>query len=287
MAKQSSPSLPQDNRLNIAVDEFKTSLNAQIEEGNRLMTKVKSELYSREFDNEYKVWNDYNFEFLKQSFHNPLNDQMNSYNQAGHSFLGLLGEIQGNPAQTLINTLEYKLNNLNSLLKRAGLFKSSIVTNEYAQRVTSDKPAGKEVFIVHGHDELAKVSLARFLEKLNLKPIILHEQSNAGKTIIEKIEAYTNVGFAVILYTECDLGGKDIESLHPRARQNVVFEHGFLMGKIGRSNVCALVKGQVETPGDISGVVYTTMDDGQAWHTKLALELKSSNYDIDMNKLYS
>ena len=65
-----------------------------------------------------------------------------------------------------------------------------------------------KVFIVHGHDELAKTEIARFIEKLNLIPIILHEQANSGKTIIEKIEEHSNVGFGVVLYTPCDVGSK-------------------------------------------------------------------------------
>ena len=144
-----------------------------------------------------------------------------------------------------------------------------------------------KVFIVHGHDEVAKVNAARFVEILGFKPIILHEQTSSGKTIIEKIESYSNVGFAIVLYTPCDLGGKNETEpqFRTRARQNVVFEHGFLMGKIGRSNVCALVKDEVETPNDISGVVYVTMDSYGAWKHAVAKEMQESGYKIDMNLL--
>ncbi|MBX9955700.1 nucleotide-binding protein [Peribacillus simplex] len=144
-----------------------------------------------------------------------------------------------------------------------------------------------KVFIVHGHDDLAKIEVARFIEKMGLNPIILHEQASGGKTIIEKIEAYSNVGFGVVLYTPCDVGTKkgNEANLQPRARQNVVFEHGFLIGKIGRHNVTALVKEKVETPNDISGVVYINMDPHYAWQFGLAKELKSSGYDIDMNRI--
>lgn len=144
-----------------------------------------------------------------------------------------------------------------------------------------------KVFIVHGHDNEAKYTTARFVEKLGLEAIILHEQASKGKTIIEKIEEHSNVGFAIVLYTSCDVGkSKDEQELKPRARQNVVFEHGYLIGKIGRENVCALVKGDVEKPNDISGVVYVDMDSHGAWKIALAREMKSSGYDIDMNKIY-
>lgn len=144
-----------------------------------------------------------------------------------------------------------------------------------------------KVFIVHGHDELALSKAARFVEKLGFETIILHEQASSGKTIIEKIEKYSNVGFGIVLYTPCDIGAKNETEpkLRNRARQNVVFEHGFLMGKIGRGNVCALIKDEVEAPNDISGVVYVTMDSHDAWKNKVAKEMIESGYSIDMNKL--
>ena len=144
-----------------------------------------------------------------------------------------------------------------------------------------------KVFIVHGHDNAAKSETARFIEKMGLKAIILHEQVSSGKTIIEKIEEYSNVGFGIVLYTPCDLGAKKENSnkLQARARQNVIFEHGYLTAKLGRKNVCALIKNQVEIPNDLSGVVYTLMDADEGWQLKLAKELKAAGYDIDFNLL--
>jgi predicted nucleotide-binding protein len=142
-----------------------------------------------------------------------------------------------------------------------------------------------KVFIVHGQDDLAKTDVARFIEKLGFQAIILHEQVSAGKTIIEKIEEFSNVGFGVVLYTPCDLGAKKGEevTLQSRARQNVVFEHGYLIAKLGRRNVTALVKGKIEIPNDISGVVYVPLDDHKAWQLVIAKELRNSGYDVDMN----
>lgn len=142
-----------------------------------------------------------------------------------------------------------------------------------------------KVFIVHGHDDGLKFEVSRFLEKLDITPIVLHEQANEGKTIIEKIEAYTDVGFGIVLYTSCDVGGKDKDNLKNRARQNVVFEHGYLIGKLKRDRVVALVKGEIETPGDISGVVYIAHDGN--WQFDIAKELKSVGYDVDLNKLFN
>lgn len=143
-----------------------------------------------------------------------------------------------------------------------------------------------KVFIVHGRDDLAKTEVARFIEKLGFSAIILHEQASSGKTIIEKIEAHTNVGFAIVLYTPCDIGALAGEKAQKsRARQNVVFEHGYLIGKLGRHNVCALVKGDVEIPNDISGVVYVPLDRHGSWHLSVAKELRNAGYSVDMNKI--
>jgi predicted nucleotide-binding protein len=144
-----------------------------------------------------------------------------------------------------------------------------------------------KVFIVHGQDDEAKTKVARYITKLGLNPIILHEQASSGKTIIEKIEEYSDVGFGIVIYTPCDTGGKqaEIPILKNRARQNVVFEYGYLIGKIGRNNVCALLKNEIEIPNDISGVIYIEMDKTDAWQILIAKELKNSGYKFDLNSI--
>lgn len=142
----------------------------------------------------------------------------------------------------------------------------------------------RKVFIVHGRDNEAKQEVARFITDLGLEPIILHEQANSGMTILEKIERYTNeADFALVLYTPCDHGrGVHETKVAPRnrARQNVVFEHGYLMAKLGRENVCALVKGDIEIPNDISGVVYVALDGFGGWKNEVVKELKACGYVI-------
>jgi len=141
-----------------------------------------------------------------------------------------------------------------------------------------------KVFIVHGHDNETKEKVARFIESIGLEAIILHEKASSGMTIIEKIEHYSNQSdFAIVLYTPCDKGrGAKETNVHPRdrARQNVVFEHGYLMSRLGRKNVCALVKGEIETPNDISGVVYISLDITDAWKIEVSKELKACGYNI-------
>lgn len=142
----------------------------------------------------------------------------------------------------------------------------------------------RNVFIVHGRDNEAKQEVSRFIDSLGLKAIILHEQASAGMTIIEKIERYAGeADFALVLYTPCDHGrGANESNVRPnnRARQNVVFEHGYLMAKLGRENVCALVKGQIETPNDISGVVYVPLDPAGGWKGQVVKELRECGYSV-------
>lgn len=164
------------------------------------------------------------------------------------------------------------------------------VKNEIDDAIAKNEAvhSSNKVFIVHGHDNEAKIEVARFIESLGLDAIILHEQSNNGKTIIEKIEQYTDVGYGIVLYTPCDKGAvNNSDDFKARARQNVVFEHGYLIGKLGRNKVAALVKDSVEFPNDISGVVYTLYDKNQGWKLSLGKELRSAGYEIDLNKLMS
>lgn len=151
-----------------------------------------------------------------------------------------------------------------------------------SQVITRNK---RKVFIVHGRDNETKQEVSRFIEKLGLEAIILHEQASVGMTIIEKIEHYSNdADFALVLYTPCDLGRGVHESNVPpknRARQNVIFEHGYLMAKLGRENVCSLVKGDIETPNDISGVIYVQIDEFGSWKNEVSKELIACGYAIN------
>jgi hypothetical protein len=123
-----------------------------------------------------------------------------------------------------------------------------------------------KVFIVHGHDGTPKAEIARFIEKLGLEAVILHERPNKGRTLITKFqEEAGTAGFAVVLMTPDDLGkAAAAADLNARARQNVVFELGFFIGKLGPERVAALVKGDVEKPSDFDGVVYRTSGAGEA-----------------------
>lgn len=140
-----------------------------------------------------------------------------------------------------------------------------------------------KVFIVHGHDGELKHHVARIIEKQGIEPVILSEQTSQGRTIIEKFEEYSDVGGAICLFTSDDLGrSKKDDREQARARQNVVFETGYFMGKLGRKHTIILADKGVDMPSDLSGVVYTDVTD---WRVAVLKELKQMGYTINLNKL--
>lgn len=184
-----------------------------------------------------------------------------------------------------------KINRLNAFLESLILdiendeiqFKDNQAPNNKKSKL---EKLSRKAFIVHGQDVAAKERTARFLEKLGFQAIILHEQVNSGKTIIEKLEKYTDVGFGIVLYTPDDVGEAKAnkDNLRLRARQNVVFEHGLLIGKLGRERAFPLVTDHsIELPNDISGMVY--MSD-RNWEVDLAKEIKALGYTVDLNVLF-
>lgn len=162
------------------------------------------------------------------------------------------------------------------------------VSKQGVVKVALIKEKSNKIFIVHGHDGEARETTARFVSKLGLVPVILHEQASRGRTIIEKVEAHDDVGFAIVLLTPDDEGRAcGTHALEPRARQNVLLELGYFIAHLGRENVCTLRKGQVAIPSDFAGVVWTDMDGAGGWHLALGKELRAAGYEIDWNLVMS
>jgi predicted nucleotide-binding protein len=154
-----------------------------------------------------------------------------------------------------------------------------------APRLASFAAQNRKIFIVHGRQEGPREAVARFLERLGFQPIILHEQANQGRTVIEKVEAHSDVGFAVIILTPDDMGNLQGEVAQPRARQNVLLELGYFIGKLTRGRVCTLKVGELEIPSDWRGVVDEPYDAGGGWKQTLARELEAAEYEVDWNKV--
>ena len=191
------------------------------------------------------------------------------------------GEID---AKKIDLSIDYSLDQLELIIDRIRLGLISGIAQSEIDHPQNLSPI-KKLFIVHGHDEAAKGSAAMFVEKLGLEAIILHEQPNAGRMVIEKFEDHSNVGFAIVLLTPDDVGApRNSHDMKPRARQNVILELGYFMGKLGRGRVCALYKEGVEIPSDYQGVLYIQMDAAGAWKTALVKEIKNAGIDVDLNK---
>ena len=154
-----------------------------------------------------------------------------------------------------------------------------------ASSSTEPRELSRKVFVVHGHDEGAREKIARFLERLGFEAVILHEQPSRGRTVIEKVEGHSDVGFAVVLLTPDDEGCVKGGTSRPRARQNVVLELGYFIGRLGRTHVCALKRGEdLEIPSDFEGVVYVPFDNAEGWKLALGRELEAAGFNIDWGK---
>jgi len=220
--------------------------------------------------------------------------EYNRYQAASNWYRGPLNYAYHVPREQIVQSLCDSKQRALTLLKSAiksleERFEISISatekSNSFNETNRHKMTNPKQIFIVHGHDDADKISVARFIEKLQFEPIILHEQTNQGRTIIEKFETFSNVGFAVVLLTPDDIGGAVNQETQPRARQNVILELGYFLGRLGRSHVCALMKDGVEPPSDFSGVVYLPFDEHDGWQRGLANELQSAGYNVDWNKV--
>jgi predicted nucleotide-binding protein len=158
-----------------------------------------------------------------------------------------------------------------------------------AHSVSTTHRPPTSIFVVHGHARAELHETVRVLERATgLDVTILHEQPNAGRTILEKFEDHATVtSYAVVLLTDDDVGSKagSDKTLKPRGRQNVIFELGFFFGKLGRDRVAVLLSEGVEKPSDIDGLVYITLDSSGAWKQALARELQSAKIPVDYSRI--
>lgn len=284
---QPKPMEPKRCNLVVPLAEARRLVEERILEGQKLKaTNISTPEDLHQAKQKMYRWADYNMELLGRIA--DTNELVNSYErQVFFASLGgtsFAGELQG-----FHSDMDHDINRLMSINERLQLIPVSLPS------MPANMPPQQEaevstntVFIVHGHDEAAKEGAARLIERLHLTAVILHERPDRGRTIIEKLEAHAEeAAYAVILLTPDDIGGGDSESLNPRARQNVIMELGFFIGKLGRKKVCALLKGTIEQPSDLSGVLYVPMDDGASWQLRLALEMKTAGLPVNLNDLAS
>lgn len=273
----------QPPNLTISRLEADNQLTSRIDLGKRLLsTAIPSTDVYKGVEHKHQLWHEYNKELLRRIF--DSDELSKEYSFWGASFLA---ETLDAKIELLSREINIHVTTLESIKERLPLYPEA----PGLTRATSPMPAEdaapttEDVFLVHGADHGVKDTVARYLTKLNLNPIILHEQPNLGDTIIEKLERTSPVAFSVVLLTPDDKACPIADPSEPksRARQNVVFELGFFIGRLGRGKVCALYTEGVELPSDFQGVVYIPLDTSGAWQLSLAKELKASGLDIDLN----
>lgn len=289
MAKKKKTTEPSGSRVppNLVVARAKaeSGIAFQIDKGKQLLgLPIRSVDDLEKARAKYLKWCSFNTELLKRLFDSSEVSEEDKDSYGGiYSFS--MNPSLGEKVEYYRVYVQREITHLESIQERLPLYEelSRPLPMTEEQQVTA---IGNKVFIVHGWDETTKQTTARFLEKLGLEPIILHEQPNIGRTIIEKFEDYSSVAFAVVLLSPDDLGGSASEKpkLSLRSRQNVVFELGYFIGKLGRKRVCALYQKDVKLPSDFHGVLYVPLDEAGAWKFLLAKELKAGGLDIDLNK---
>lgn len=269
-------------------------INLQIKKGQDIMHMRITRPTGRSKDvldsiwDPLRKWDDFNSTLLRRLF---TDDSIASKYNSSVSFS--TAKNLADYVDKIFDFQRIKTRELESIVERLPLFGAEKTA---AIKTEEGIPIGKRIFVVHGHDEQAKQTVARFLEKLDLEVVILHEQADKGKTIIEKLEANSSdvdIGYAIALLTPDDVGvavakgekTKPRPPLRQRARQNVIFELGYFIAKLGRERVRALYIDGVELPSDYQGVLYTKFDSTGAWRFELAREIKAAGIELDLNRL--
>ncbi|OZC35705.1 nucleic acid-binding protein [Marinobacter vinifirmus] len=264
--KSTPPEARKPLLLEVTHAEAESKLEDRIVKGTELKSRLASSHQTyEEVKNEFRIWNDYNEELLKRLFtSDEIADEYSAW--VGVAFMSLGGgPSRSEEIRDLHDDIDKKVQRLNSIKERLELIPES--TGVAAPTPSRTNPAAaitKKVFVVHGHDEVAKTNLEIFLREIGLDPIVLHRQADEGLTIIEKFEKHSDVGYAFILLTPDEVAYGANEDGKPdqertkelRARPNVVFEFGYFVGKLGRSRTCCLYTGDVTLPSDISGMIY-------------------------------
>lgn len=244
-----------------------------------------------EFFRQFHMWDNRCKEIFTRSFEHPNNTDLAGYDGTGVSYF--ISDIVEEQKSHIRDKVAY----IRGFIDRLDLI-PCLVDEPVAKPVSEKAIDKKKVFIVHGHNDALKVEVARTVEQMGLKAIILHEQEDYGKTIIEKFESNaSDVGFAIVLLTADDMGvsKRDIEresiekgfkaETRARARQNVVFEMGYFIGKLDRAHVFELMEAGVDKPGDLDGIIYTPVDSEGVWKFKLAKRLDAVGYSVNMKAI--
>lgn len=284
----SEPKLPAE--LLISRDDAKSKLQERIQKGLAIkQAQINSREALDEAKNEYSKWNSFNTELLKRIF--STDELAEEYSRwIGIGVIAMREPSLGEKIADLYKDIDQKIHRIDSIIERLELIPLTKTAAAPQESESVRSPAKtKKVFVVHGHDEIAKTNLEVFLHEIGLEPVVLHRQADEGLTIIEKFEKHSDVGYAFILLTPDEISyvkadeSKDDNKRQKeyRARPNVIFEFGYFVGKLGRSRVCCLYTGDVSLPSDISGMIYKKFTNGiEEVAYSIIKDLKASGYAI-------
>jgi len=240
--------------------------------------------------NNYSKWDSFNSELLQRIF--TTDEAAKEYDFWGAMAVSMYEESLGERIADTYKDVDKKIHRLDSLIERLELIPlASQVSTAATSSLPTAQPRSKKVFVVHGHDEVAKTSLEVFLHEIGLEPVVLHRQADEGLTVIEKFEKHSDVGYAFILLTPDEIAYVAAEAAKPeaerktevRARPNVIFEFGYFVGKLGRSRVCCLYTGNVSLPSDISGMIYKKYEKSvEEVAYSVIKDLKASGYGVTL-----
>ncbi len=278
--------------LLISRDDAKSKLQERIQKGLEIkQVQISSREALDTANNEYSKWNSFNAELLKRIFTtDELSEEYSRWSSINS--IAMHEPSLGEKISDLYKNIDRKIHRIDSIIERLELIplrhtsspeKTTEENSPHAQSKT------KKVFIVHGHDEVAKTSLEVFLHEIGLEPVVLHRQADEGLTVIEKFEKHSDVGYAFILLTPDEIAyikseqGKEDDQRNKefRARPNVIFEFGYFVGKLGRSRVCCLYTGDVSLPSDVGGMIYKKFTSNiEEVAYSIIKDLKASGYAI-------
>lgn len=271
------PAPTEQSVLHVPQAQAETELTQRISLGDDLFryepTNVEEIEKLRE---EINRWRDYNRTWLDKNIGGEAAEEYKAASTHWGSAMA-----SGNPAtqiRFLRQELRSEISKLQSIQGRLHM---------WAQEGASGSPVqvspGAPIFIVHGSDTLRAESVARTVgNATGRQTIILREQPNLGRTLMEKFEQHAaEVSYAVIVLTADDKGSRANESkTRPRGRQNVILEMGYFFALLGRERVSVLLQAGVEKPSDMDGIVYINFDDDGAWKFELLRELQHSGFDL-------
>lgn len=286
----SEPKLPTE--LLIPQDDAKSKLQERIQKGLAIkQAKINSREALDETKSEYSKWNSFNTELLKRIF--STDELAEEYSRWIRTGVIAMRELSlGEKIADLYKNIDQKIHRIDSIIERLELIpltKTAAAAAPQESESVRSPAKTKKVFVVHGHDEIAKTNLEVFLHEIGLEPVVLHRQADEGLTVIEKFEKHSDVGYAFILLTPDEISyvkadeSKDDNKRQKeyRARPNVIFEFGYFVGKLGRSRVCCLYTGDVSLPSDISGMIYKKFTNSiEEVAYSIIKDLKVSGYAI-------